>query len=578
MNVFSFCVYGTNPKYCQGMTENLRAIQSRFPEFKTFIYLGNDVPKPYAEAYAQFPAVVLIPMNINTTDLMAWRFFAIDQPNVQCMFVRDADSRMHDRDEWCVRQFMASDKALHICRDHYWHKTKITGGIWGMKKSGFQMQAKWAEWSKKNGKTMVYDDDQKFLAEYVYPSFPPETMLIHSNIVGHLREKITPIPPELFTETHFMCNTWDYKNGVEYPVFTYSKYPMAEHIRWLQRQDQFQLIAGITAQLDIYTIKPEERTQLLDAMFIASFYLGDYSRCANVLALFKSTHVDDHVVHNSNFLIPKLKKRVVGTTDPTREPAENELVVCYGKYPSDVRNLPSGNKVFRNALYYNTIAHDVFEHHPCWANIGVIYILNLVERKDRFSEIIAELCAVGAPLDRVYHYKAEKQAVTGKPALDAYLGATKNHLDVVAHFKNQTGPSHCLILEDDFVFNSNISAIQASILAFFDRKYDYDVCLLATSKYGDIRPHDDLLNVSHQECTTTSGYFLDRATCDPVLECFRLGYDKMKETGDTTTYVCDRFWARLQPRGKMFVFKEKFGYQRCGFSSILNKTSGFNLD
>ena len=52
----------------------------------------------------------------------------------------------------------------------------------------------------------------------------------------------------------------------------------------------------------------------------------------------------------------------------------------------------------------------------------------------------------------------------------------------------------------------------------------------------------------------------------------------MKETRDTTTYVCDRYWARLQPRGRMFVFKSKMGYQRCCFSSILNTVSGFNFD
>jgi hypothetical protein len=575
--VFSFCVYGSNPKYCQGMVENLRILETRFPECKVYIYLGNDVPPHYVETYSEFPTAVLVPVDSNNADLMAWRFFALEQPGVQCMFPRDADSRVHDRDEWCVRQFLASDKLLHICRDHYWHKTKITGGIWGMKKTVFNLEMNWHEW-RASRQPCVYDDDQKFLAECVYPNFTSAEILIHSNIVGHLHEHVTPIPRELFSETHFMCNTWDYKDGVEYPVFTYSNYPLMEHVHWLQDRDQFRLMAEITASVDIYSVRPAERTKLLDAMFIASFYLGDYVRCAAVFEMFRSTHVDDHVLHNSNFLIPKLKKRVVGTTCAKRQPREDEMVICYGKYPMDARALPSGNKMYRNALYYSAVAHDVFEHHPCWAEIGVIYVLNLVERRDRFTEIMAELCAVGAPLDRVYHYKAEKLAVTGTKSVDAYLGATKNHLDVVAHFKRQEGPKNCLILEDDFMFNSNVADVQIALQTFLSRKYDYDVCLLATSKFGDIRPHDDLLNTSHQECTTTSAYLLNRDTCEPVLECFQEGYKKMKQTGDSNTYVCDRYWSRLQPRNRMFVFKDKLGYQRCGFSSILNETSGFNFD
>jgi GR25 family glycosyltransferase involved in LPS biosynthesis len=98
--------------------------------------------------------------------------------------------------------------------------------------------------------------------------------------------------------------------------------------------------------------------------------------------------------------------------------------------------------VYRHASLFFDLNHDSIEYDPAWEKIDIIYILNLKERSDRFNDTLLALCAVKAPIHRIHHYKAEKDG------LPPYIGATKNHVDVMKHFK-QSGKDTCLILEDD---------------------------------------------------------------------------------------------------------------------------------
>ena len=106
------------------------------------------------------------------------------------------------------------------------------------------------------------------------------------------------------------------------------------------------------------------------------------------------------------------------------------------------------------------------EYNPCWEPVSTIYILNLEHRRDRYLNILVELCRVQAPLNRIFHYKAQKTSYTGNRTQDAYIGATNNHLDAVSHFIN-TGNKYSLILEDDITFISDTNQIYKAITDFF---------------------------------------------------------------------------------------------------------------
>jgi hypothetical protein len=105
------------------------------------------------------------------------RFFAIDFPEVGTMFSRDLDSIVNLRDQYCINEFIKSDKKFQIIRDQPVHNTYILAGMWGIKKgllqtkirdlfNTFKMQRVFG--ITKQIKFEV-ESDQHFLARVIYP-------------------------------------------------------------------------------------------------------------------------------------------------------------------------------------------------------------------------------------------------------------------------------------------------------------------------------------------------------------------------------------------------------------------------
>lgn len=313
-----------------------------------------------------------------------------------------------------------------------------------------------------------------------------------------------------------------------------------------------------------------EIAALIDGLIIEN----RLQEAAKLYRYFDCLTVDEYVVQHSNMLLEKMREQkipIIATTDPAREPQGNEIVIVYGNYHHAHNNLPYTNKIWRHPLYFQEVTHTKVEYHPAWESIGIIYVVGLEERRDRYQEILSELCRMQAPLHRLHYYKAKRESITGNKMVDIYAGATKNHADVTDHFL-QSPHQNALILEDDVTFTADLVGNLKRLKLFFDRNYDYEVCLLNSSKYHQIKPFDDLLLSSYQQCTTTSAYLLSRKGAEKALFYFKDGYEKILITGDPN-YVCDRYWAQMQKEGKFFLFRTKFGYQRCNYSSITGETA-----
>lgn len=587
IKVFSFCLYGNNKKYTEGMLENIEIITKDFLDYEIWIFGGDSVSSEYIEKYKTYKNVLWISTTINTAFLMCMRFFPLSLPEkIKTCFIRDADSRIYNRDQWCIREFLQSDYQYHTIRDHYYHKARIMGGLLGWKyvyneNENNNILYDLIEWKKKSNNADGYNTDAEFLEKYLYPKIRT-SLLIHSNIIGFKGEKVFPIMDKNQDRHDFIGNVYEYNENGKYPSFT-TDYPIKEHLYWLDTQSRNDLISLIGKSTNILSYSPTDRYDLLDKFSVANYYLEDIPEFMRILSLFKHTHVNEHIINNSNYFISILKKngyKIIGTTNPDRKPCidKKEVIICYGSYGHDVYNLPFSfdQTVYRHALYYNKITHDSFEYDDCWEDIEQIYILNLVERVDRYAEILCELSHMNAPLHRIYHVKGEKNEITDSKILNSYLGATESHLVAAKHMKNNCYKNG-LILEDDFTFNFNYDEHKENLKKFFERKYIYDVCLISYSKFHNILPFDDLLSYSFQECTTTSGYLLSLETVDSVIECFQEGYDKMLETRDYNTYVCDRYWAKLQKNSRFYLFNKKMGYQRLTYSDI-QKRVNYNFD
>ncbi len=64
---------------------------------------------------------------------MAWRFLAAGVVPGSAVCFRDADSLVGDREINAVEEWVASDRDVHIMRDHENHDHPIMGGMWGVR-------------------------------------------------------------------------------------------------------------------------------------------------------------------------------------------------------------------------------------------------------------------------------------------------------------------------------------------------------------------------------------------------------------------------------------------------------------
>jgi hypothetical protein len=181
VNAFSFCLYGPeNQKYYRGLLENVFLAGKYFPTWKVYVYYAPDVTEGMVNHLSLCTSVVLRPTEVYGEPNMIHRFYAIDEPEVDLMMVRDADSRIHWKDRWAIREFASrTEFGAHTIRDNIQHTAEMMGGLWGLRKSaGLSIRALYAEYKGRPDLGHRNGHDQNFLSDVVYPLVLP-TLLVH---------------------------------------------------------------------------------------------------------------------------------------------------------------------------------------------------------------------------------------------------------------------------------------------------------------------------------------------------------------------------------------------------------------
>jgi hypothetical protein len=179
--VFSFCLYGPeNPLYYDGLIENILLIREYFPDWKVYVYVAPDVTPQMQKRLGEYPNVVVRHTGEYGHVNMIHRFFAIDEPEVEIMMSRDADSRVHWKDRWAIQEFLKSPYLVHTIRDNYEHYTMLMGGLWGMRKvDGISIHALYEEFKAKPISWGV-GHDQSFLKDKIYPRVVDDVLAHYS--------------------------------------------------------------------------------------------------------------------------------------------------------------------------------------------------------------------------------------------------------------------------------------------------------------------------------------------------------------------------------------------------------------
>ena len=164
--IISFSLWGTRDIYLHGALVNAKQTAEYFPGWSVRIYHDDTVPTETLTALSEWPHVTLIKVTDGTYG-MFWRFAPLFEEAI--VIVRDLDSRITWRDVKCVNEWLASDKKLHVIRDHAEHyKVPILGGLFGFR-------GPLPEYHKTivnlyEG-THQYNMDQIFLARHVWTAY-----------------------------------------------------------------------------------------------------------------------------------------------------------------------------------------------------------------------------------------------------------------------------------------------------------------------------------------------------------------------------------------------------------------------
>lgn len=168
MNIFAISAFGDNPRYIIGAYKQVYLAKHYFPDFEVWLFV--DKPERY-----RLPAkVIAMPPETNGS---FWRFLA--GINHGCIIFRDADSRISHRELVATTEWMQSGKRLHIMRDHERHMNNesipILAGMFGIR--GPWPSASIGPLMDGMNKPFLYNKDQDFLRNYVYPIMQDDALV-----------------------------------------------------------------------------------------------------------------------------------------------------------------------------------------------------------------------------------------------------------------------------------------------------------------------------------------------------------------------------------------------------------------
>lgn len=132
--IISFSLFGNNSKYIEPAVLNTQLAPVLFPGWTCRFYVDDSVS---AEAIQRFKnngaEVIKVDAPLDNWPGTMWRFLAINDPEVEYVIFRDADSIICYRDAAAVSEWIKSGTLFHTIRDSGSHTALILAGMWGAK-------------------------------------------------------------------------------------------------------------------------------------------------------------------------------------------------------------------------------------------------------------------------------------------------------------------------------------------------------------------------------------------------------------------------------------------------------------
>jgi protein O-GlcNAc transferase len=179
MKIISFCLWGSDLKYCVGAIKNLELAKKFYPGWICRFYCDITVPKEIKHRIEESENAELVNVEtIGDWKFTTSRFLPLSDDGLEYMISRDTDSRINEREAAAVREWVDSGLSAHIMRDHPYHGGfPILAGMFGLKGGKI-----------KNIRSLLslhdeeeqYHYDQIFLQRYIYPLIEGD-VLVHDS-------------------------------------------------------------------------------------------------------------------------------------------------------------------------------------------------------------------------------------------------------------------------------------------------------------------------------------------------------------------------------------------------------------
>lgn len=163
--VVSFALWGTNKVYNDGLIENVNLVKELLPGFKVVVYCTPEVT--ILQRDLKDVDVRVIRDHPPDFSFIKWRYEPMFDGGIDICLVRDSDSRITKREVRFINEWLESGLPFHIMRDSPSHRSKIMGGMFGVR-GGFvkHLRDPFREYIGRNKK---YGIDEEALAEIIYP-------------------------------------------------------------------------------------------------------------------------------------------------------------------------------------------------------------------------------------------------------------------------------------------------------------------------------------------------------------------------------------------------------------------------
>jgi len=190
--ILSYSLWGNDPKYLDGMRANVELAAKWYPGWTVMIACPVDTMFAL-----HVNGIAYNVMNTGSTNAgLFWRIEPATSAAADIVCIRDADSRIGERERDAVAEFESGLYALHVMRDHPAHGAEIMGGMWGCRPPMLPrnlsslLAEKIAAVNASDGSNHVrqkyegrfgWMSDQPFLTRVLWDALPPSQILAHDD-------------------------------------------------------------------------------------------------------------------------------------------------------------------------------------------------------------------------------------------------------------------------------------------------------------------------------------------------------------------------------------------------------------